>query len=116
MSDTNHSAPFETWGIVEVMGHNRFAGFIQEQKLGGATLLRIDVPASDGRQTFSKLLGMHSIFAITPTTEATARAVACAQSSQPFSEWDLVRLPPPPMTDRETDDDIEPADCAGMSG
>jgi hypothetical protein len=34
----------ETWAIVEVMGHNRFAGYVQQVPMGGAAMIRIDVP------------------------------------------------------------------------
>ena len=34
----------ETWAIVEVMGHNRFAGFVQQVPMGGAAMIRVDVP------------------------------------------------------------------------
>ncbi len=36
---------FETWAILELMGHRRLAGFVTEQEIGGANLLRIDVPS-----------------------------------------------------------------------
>jgi hypothetical protein len=35
---------FKTWAIVEVMGHQTFAGFVQEQVIAGTAMLRIDVP------------------------------------------------------------------------
>jgi len=58
--------PAETWAIVEVMGHQRYAG-----------------PA------FEKHLGPSSIFAITPCTEAVARAAAVQFYAQPTTLLDL---------------------------
>lgn len=44
------------WGVVEIMGHQRYAGYVSEQTLGGAALIRVDVPEVSGRAAFSKLL------------------------------------------------------------
>lgn len=54
-------AKFESWAIVEVMGHSRYAGFVHEQSIGGASFVRVDVPAVEGRPEFTKLLGQSSI-------------------------------------------------------
>lgn len=79
---------FDQWGIVEVMGHRRYAGHITEQVIGGSALIRIDVPAvevpkryeSDSSAksvaAYTKLVGVGSIYCITPTTEDIARAAA----------------------------------------
>lgn len=75
-----------TWAIVEVMGHKRFAGFASEQVFGSAALIRVDVPETqqpagygvEARSTaaYSKLIGVGSIYCITPCTEEVARRVA----------------------------------------
>lgn len=88
------SQSFNTWAIVEVMGHKRFAGYVTEQTFGVATLIRVDVPATEQperegyvgnrwgkiapRKTaaYSKLIGVGSIYCITPCTEEVARKVA----------------------------------------
>ncbi len=98
----------EMWAIVEVMGHNRFAGFVTEQPVGGASLLRIDVPEVEGRAAFTKFIGVGSIYAITPCTEETARAFAAHYRLRPFHEYDLPRLPAPETAgalNRESDDE-----------
>jgi hypothetical protein len=35
---------FAGWAIVELMGHRRLAGYVQEVELAGAGMLRLDVP------------------------------------------------------------------------
>jgi hypothetical protein len=88
------STVFNTWAIVEVMGHKRFAGFVTEQSFGIAALIRVDVPETEqparegwvngrwgnhpARTTarYSKLIGVGSIYCITPCTEEVARKVA----------------------------------------
>lgn len=74
------SEKFDSWGICEVMGHKRFAGRITEQTIAGSALIRVDVPAvttSRGESNeYSKLIGVGSIYCITPTTEEVARKAA----------------------------------------
>ena len=111
---------FESWGIVEVMGHNTYAGFITEQAIGGSSLIRVDVPeiAARGpysaRQGFTKLIGVGSVYAITPCTEEAARAAADRLRSSPVT---VVQLTPPSRQlaaaasfDCDDDDDDRQAD------
>jgi hypothetical protein len=79
--------PFKGWAILELMGHRRLAGFVQEVTLAGAGMLRIDVPGKDGNAT--QFFSPSSVYALTPCSEATARAVAGAA---PVNEWELPSL------------------------
>jgi len=95
------------WAIVEIFGHQRFAGQISEQPIAGDKLVRVEVPpvpevSRAGRMSrfhphtgerapqgqvwrytekipaaggFTKLLGVKAIYALTPTPEATVRAL-----------------------------------------
>lgn len=85
MSDTK----FTEWAIVEVMGHQTYAGFVQEQTIGGASFIRVDVPAVGEHQAFTKLLGSGSIYAITPVSEEVAKMRAQTLGRSPLSVWDL---------------------------
>lgn len=85
------SEKFDIWGIVEVMGHRKFAGRVTEQTIAGSALVRIDVPTVTLQEfngvervigAFSKLVGVGSIYCITPTTEEVARKCAKALASQ----------------------------------
>lgn len=108
---------FESWGIVEVMGHSRYAGFISESSIGGAAFIRVDVPETKGESwhdpcpAFTKFLGSSSIFAITPTTEDLARRAAEKFGSRPITVVDLTPVParslPPPSED-DLDDEDDP--------
>jgi hypothetical protein len=110
---------FETWAIVEVMGHTRLAGRVSEQAVGGCNFVRVDVPELDvpeSRYTeattipaFTKLLGQASIFSITPCDEQTARRAAASFQTVPFATFvapEVARLPAP-VTGYTTDDDPE---------
>lgn len=90
---------FESWAIVEVMGHRQFAGFVSEQAIGGSSFVRADVPdvldGSESLPAFTKFLGAGSIYAITPCTEETARAFAAQSRQRAFSTYEAPRLPSP---------------------
>lgn len=62
------------WAIVELMGHRRRAGFVQEVEQFGAKMLRIDIPA--GEASVTEFYGGSSIYALRPADEAVAREVA----------------------------------------
>ena len=60
---------------------------MSEQNIGGAPFVRVDVPEVDGELAFTKLFGASAIYAITPTDEATARAVAARLKARPIEPW-----------------------------
>lgn len=112
---------FETWAIVEVMGHRQFAGFVSEQPIGGASFVRVDVPAvdADGEQlpAFTKLLGAGSIYAISPCTEETARAFAARSRQRSFATYEAPRLPAPDTESKyctECGCELTRTNCTGL--
>lgn len=95
-------AAFDGWAVVEVFGHQRYAGYVTTQAFGQAVLFRIEVPPLDEReretkhyeyvnghtvppgstvkesavQGYTKLFGTGAIYGITPCTqEAALKAV-----------------------------------------
>lgn len=80
---------FEQWCILEIMGHQRFAGLVSEQTLGGASFVRIDVPECEGQPAFTKLFGAGSIYCISPIAEDIARAMAKELRKKPVDVYDL---------------------------
>jgi DNA polymerase III epsilon subunit-like protein len=79
------SIPFETWAIVELMGHSHFAGKVSEANLFGTVLLRLDVPAVEHNPAFTKYFSASSIYAITPTDEATVLRYVERYQPKPIS-------------------------------
>ena len=72
MTDTP-SKPFETWAIVELMGHRRVIGKISERTIGAATFLQVDILRPDGQGFISsQLYNPSAIYCITPTDEVSA--------------------------------------------
>lgn len=118
----------ETWAIVEVMGHNRFAGYVQQVPMGGAAMIRIDVPEIpdheeeydewagsvcagkekkkrkvQGSPAFTKFLGVSSIFAITPCSKEAAIAAVNQFRSAPVT---ILEMPARRMIAGPSDDDM----------
>ena len=65
----------ETWAVLELMGHQRIAGFVREVALGSAAMLRVDVPEIDGIPAFTKFVAPAALYAFTPCTQEVAMAV-----------------------------------------
>lgn len=80
---------FEQWAILEIMGHQRYAGLVSEQALGGASFVRIDVPACDDKPAFTKLFGAGSIYCISPVAEEIAREMASKLRQVPVQSYDF---------------------------
>lgn len=96
--------------IVELFGHQRIAGLVTEETIGGATFIRVDVPKTSKRAGFTKFYGATAIYAITPTDQETADLAAESFAAMPIESWRLTevreRLLTPP-------DDMEQAQREG---
>jgi hypothetical protein len=79
---------FEEWAVLELMGHRKLAGKVSETTIFGGVLLRIDIPSKDGAFT-TQFYSPSSIYCLTPTTEAMARAYAVQNQPAPVSRWEL---------------------------
>jgi hypothetical protein len=104
---------FDQWCIVEIMGHQKYAGRVTEQPIAGSAMLRIDIPAGKTQPAFSKLFNVSSVYALTPTTEELATAVAASLSHAPIGVYDLpesmqakLRAPSQPRLPAFDDDDL----------
>lgn len=104
---------FDEWAIVEMLGHRRLAGRVREVQLAGAGFLRLDVPATDGHAEQTQYIAPGSVYALHPTTETVAMAVAARCRPEPVHRWELPAAPAPapeydlgdPEFDAEDDDD-----------
>ena len=84
------------WAIVELFGHQRIAGKISEQTIGGCSFVRVDVPeigaGSSSQapvQPWTKLFGNGAIYAISFVDEATALLTATTLRVQPINSYDI---------------------------
>lgn len=88
MSAEHGDAPFADWVILELMGHRRLAGYLTEVEIAGRGFLRLDMPTGD-ETSATQLYNPASVYAITPTSEETARAVARLSQPAPVQRWEL---------------------------
>jgi hypothetical protein len=111
-------AHFEGWAIVDVLGHQRYVGYVTTEAYGQAVLFRVDVPALEERERvtkrpghfadrgylpagttvkegavagYTKLIGSGSIYTLTPCTKEAA--LEAVEQSQPRPLMS-VALPP----------------------
>ncbi|MBB6320545.1 hypothetical protein [Paraburkholderia tropica] len=88
---------FEQWALIELFGHQRIAGRVSELNIGGASLIRVDVPAIDATedemalQAFTKAFGASAIYGITFLDETAARLFVRQLRVQPINTWELKR-------------------------
>lgn len=131
------NSKFEGWAIVEVMGHNQYAGYVTTEVFGGTVLFRVEVPElpeveeqvkgyeydDNGRTIpfgstikrervpgFSKLIGAGSIYAITPCDQQAAELAARHGRRQPLTVLRLAstkQLPPAELVNEEDQNDAD---------
>lgn len=89
MSETQ--TKFDHWCIVEVFGHERIAGRVTEQTIGGCSFIRVDVPPTKNHNGFTRLFGQGAIYSITPVEESIARLAAEEIQARPVTVY-LPRL------------------------
>ncbi len=100
---------FESWCIVELMGHQRMAGFVTEATIGGGAMIRIDVPECGELPAYTRYLAPGALYAINPCDEKTARAAAASFRPQPVNKWEIDRQVPQLTAgtdDEERDDEL----------
>lgn len=99
---TETQPTFREWCVLELMGHRKLAGLVTEQEIAGHGFLRLDIyvqprPLTQGPQLdthiATQFYSPSSVYAITPTSEDTARAFAERNQPAPVSRWDLPTLP-----------------------
>lgn len=83
---------FEIQAIIELFGHNRIAGKVSEQTIGGATFVRVDVPETKDQPPFTRFLNPSAIYAINPVSEDVARGMAENIQSRPINIWDAAEV------------------------
>lgn len=86
------------WSVLELLGHRRPHGLVQETTVAGAGFLRIDIYQGDAEAAaVTQFYPPSSVYCLTPTTEAAAR-----EASRP---WAPPALAEPHGFAGEDDDD-----------
>jgi hypothetical protein len=124
---------FESWAIVEIMGHQRHIGHVTTEAYGAAVLFRIDTPGLDAREftltapeyighkwtpagakvqrparpAESALVGPATIYRMTPCTEEAARQAIESLDGRPLILLEMPKAPQIAAPDQEDDEDDE---------
>lgn len=80
---------FQEWVLLSLFGHKQIAGLLSEAEIGNGSLLRLDVPESEGNPGFTKFVNISSVYSIDPISEDTARRYAARLKVKPIEGWDL---------------------------
>jgi hypothetical protein len=82
--------PYSGWTLLELFGHRRLAGYIEEVEIAGRGFLRLDVYAGDAEDpAVSQFYGAEAVYCMTPTTAETARAFAANTVPRPVARFEL---------------------------
>jgi hypothetical protein len=95
-------AAYEGWAMLEVMGHRRRVGRVQEVEMYGGKMLRIDIPLEGGDVT--EFYSCASIYALLPLSEEVARDTA-KRYRRPVRPVDYRALPAPTSNGHDSHDD-----------
>jgi len=82
---------FESWAILELLGHLKYAGKVDEVEVAGSKMIRITVPAIEangGLPEFQKIFGTSSVYAMTPVSEAYAKETAEQLRKHPIEGYE----------------------------
>ena len=91
MNTEDQTPAFEGWAVLELMGHRRLGGWLSEAVVAGSAFVRIDVPGPGEDPIATQFYAPSAVYCITPTTEATAHAVARLSRPEPVTRWELER-------------------------
>lgn len=83
---------FSQWAIVEVYGHEKYAGKVSETNIAGTGMIMLEVPEITNQEVtlpgFTKILGINSIFSLTIVDEEYAREMARKLSKHPVEGYE----------------------------
>jgi hypothetical protein len=100
------SEKFEQFAVVELFGHQIIAGKVTEQIIGGQGFVRVDVPAADGEEAFTKFYGAGAIYAMTPCDEETMLSAVVGLKRKPVEVWKL-NLPQLSVGHKHEDEELD---------
>ena len=100
---------FESWGLLELFGHQRLAGRLTEQTVGGVHFIRIDIPEVDGAPAHTRFFTQGAIYGMTVTSEELARGMAERLCARPVQAYELPRLTVSTADDGDEAGDAFPA-------
>lgn len=86
---TQTEGMFEGWAILELMGHRKLGGYVQEATVAGASFLRLDIPDGNDGAIATQFYSPAAVYCITPCTEAIAKQFSINHQPTPVTRWEL---------------------------
>lgn len=83
---------FKLFALVELFGHTRLAGSVEEHTIGSASFIRIDIPETKERPAWTKIVNPSAVYAINPITEEVMHEFAENINEAPIEAWDIRRM------------------------
>lgn len=75
--------PFESWAILELMGHRKRPGFVREVEIAGGKMLRVDIHGAND-EVVTEFYGVTSVYALRPVSEEIARDAGRYTELRPY--------------------------------
>ena len=97
---------FATWGLLEIMGHTRVYGYIEEVTLAGDGVLRVTIPTEGEPQ--EQIYGVGALFCLTPMSEEAVKQRLKSEQTWPAIRATQLQIPMAGSVD--TDDDFDDYD------
>lgn len=98
---------FESWAIVELFGRQTIVGLVSEATIGGCSFLRVDVPASDGDEAYTKFFSNGAVYSMTPIGENVAREALRRQRMRAINIYGIDLVPKALPADRDLQEPME---------
>lgn len=74
--------PFESWAILELMGHRTRHGFLREVEIAGGKMFRIDIPVTEA-ESVTEYYGCSAVYSMRPATEQLVRDMMASYGRDP---------------------------------
>lgn len=113
MSPADVKEGFKGWAVLELMGHRRLAGYVEEVEVASSKMLKIQVYPKEA-EPWSQFYGAAAIYCLSPVTEEVARKIMEEGAAEPVFAWEVNRafvqqelqrrLPAPKGNDGEEED------------
>ena len=101
------------WAIVDVLGHNRHVGMLDEFTFAGFAFVRVRVPKIDG-SIVPHLIGPSSVYMITPISEERAKRLLGLIQPEVLHLEQREDFMLDGNEDDDTEDDSDVTDCYGV--
>ena len=89
MKDTQDQHHFSHWALVELMGHQKIAGWVTEQSIAGVPFLRVDIPDKEGQTRFSRFYAPAAVYCISPVDKQIAIGLVLKMETEPVARYQL---------------------------